>query len=428
MYKDAVQYVAACPQCQSSKSSTQAPAGLAQQIEIPRFPWEHISLDLVTSLPRTKAGYDAAVVFVDRFSKMVHVAPTTSTCTGSDVAVLYLDNVVKHHGLAQSIISDRDPRWTGSVWNSLHRLLGTSLKMSTAYHPQTDGQSERAIKTITEMLRSYVIGEESSWDKYLPMMEFAYNSSVNPSSGFTPFFLVYGREMASPMAQLSEALLQRPNNMTVEALLTQWRDALRQARENLTKAQKRQADSHDQHRRSVSFAVGDRVMLSTGNLQLRAPRKLKPRWIGPFTVLEKLGEVNYRLLLPPELKRLHNVFHVSHLKAWKDDGRQPVVRPGPWLMGDEHEYDVEAILNDRLIDPGKPRKGKEYLIKWAGYPLSDATWEPEANLREDIPELLQAYQRGQYVRSGRVVEQPTQVQPAPGPLRRSKRLQQQQQQ
>ena len=125
----------------------------------------------------------------------------------------------------------------------------------------------------------------------------------------------------------------------------------------------------------------------------KGPRKLKPRWLGPFTVLERVSPVNYRLLLPPELGTMHNVFHAAVLKPWKDDGRQPVARPGPVLVDGEQEYLVEAILAHRLIDAKQPSKGCWYLVKWAGYPISDATWEPEDNLVQDVPDLLKAYQK-----------------------------------
>ena len=154
MYTDATQYVACCPECQVNKASTQAPVGLAQPMPIPDAPWQQLTLDLV-SLPKSRAGYDTAVVFVDKFSKMTHIAPTVQECTGADVAQLYMEHVFKHHGLVESIVSDRDPRFTGAVWSSIHKLMGTTLKMSTAAHPQTDGQSERAVRTVTEMLHSY---------------------------------------------------------------------------------------------------------------------------------------------------------------------------------------------------------------------------------------------------------------------------------
>ena len=239
---------------------------------IPDAPWEQMTLDLV-SLPKSRAGYDTAVVFVDKFSKMTHIAPTVQECTGADMAQLYMEHVFKHHGLVESIVSDRDPRFTGAVWSSIHKLMGTTLKMSTAAHPQTDGQSERAVRTVTEMLRSYAGHDEESWDQYLPQVEFAYNSSVNPSSGFTPFYLVYGREIASPLARMSEALGQRPANMTVEHVITEWRQALKVAREKLVLAQRRQTKHANKHRKDGSFAVGDRVLSECQEPQgARAPQ------------------------------------------------------------------------------------------------------------------------------------------------------------
>ena len=131
-----------------NKASTQAPVGLAQPMLIPDAPWQQMTLALV-SLPKSRAGYDTAVVFVDKFSKMTHIAPTVQECTGADVAQLYMEHVFKHHGLVESIVSDRDPHFTGAVWSSIHKLMGTTLKMSTAAHSQTDGQSDAQTDSLS---------------------------------------------------------------------------------------------------------------------------------------------------------------------------------------------------------------------------------------------------------------------------------------
>jgi transposase InsO family protein len=155
-------------------------------------------MDLVTSLPKTKTGYDSIIVFVDRLSKMIHVEPTTSTVDAPGVAKIMFKTILRHHGLPVTIVSDRDTRFTSQFWTSLHKLCGTRLAMSTAYHPQTDGQTERANRTIIEMLRGYATSRRTDWDEHLIACEFAYNDSVNPSTGYTPFYLNHGRHPHSP--------------------------------------------------------------------------------------------------------------------------------------------------------------------------------------------------------------------------------------
>ena len=156
-------------------------------------------------------------------------------------------------------------------------------------------------------------------------------------------------------------------------------------------AQARQIATTNKHRRDGTFAVGDRVLLNTANLALKAPRKLKPRWLGPYTVLAQTSPVNYKLLLPQELGSMHNIFHSAVLKLWKDEGRQLVARPRPVIIEGQTEYKIEAILANKLLNSQHPKKGRQYLVKWAGYPSADATWEPECNLQEDVPHLLRAY-------------------------------------
>ena len=193
-----------CPSCQVTKSSNQRVAGLLVPLPVPERKWESVSLDFL-KLPTSEDGHDTLVVFVDRFTKMMHVFP--SRAEGLDapsVAQIYFNTVVRHHGVPTSLISDRDTKFTSSFWKTLAKLCGTKLAMSTANHPQSDGQTERANRTIIEMLRNYCGTHGGRWDHHLIAMEFAYNDSVSPSTGFTPFYLNYGQHPRVPTALISD--------------------------------------------------------------------------------------------------------------------------------------------------------------------------------------------------------------------------------
>ena len=160
-------------------------------------------MDFVTHLPKTKNGFDALLVIVDYVTKMMVLRPTYSTAITVDTTQLFVDAVVRAHGLPRVIVSYRDTRFTGHFWREVHRVMGTTLAMSSGFHPRTDGQTERANRSIEEMLRAYVGKRQNDWDDRLGMVEFAYNNSVHRSSGFTPFYLCYGRHHVSPVNLLS---------------------------------------------------------------------------------------------------------------------------------------------------------------------------------------------------------------------------------
>ena len=187
-----------CPECQKNKPGNQAPAGLLRPLPIPSYPWESMSMDLMTDLPTTAEGHDSIVVFCCRLTKMLHFVPCCKTVTAPQLASLFVQHVFRAHGLPKNIVSDRDPRFTLHFWKTVFTLLGTTLNMSTAFHPQTDGPSERAFRTLQQMLRSYVSPRQNDWEECVPLLEFAYNNSKQASTGFSPFVLCYGRAPATP--------------------------------------------------------------------------------------------------------------------------------------------------------------------------------------------------------------------------------------
>ncbi|GKA46530.1 putative nucleotidyltransferase, ribonuclease H [Tanacetum coccineum] len=214
MKADIATYVSKCLTCAKVKAEHQKPSGLLQQPEIPVWKWERITMDFITKLPRTPSGYDSIWVIVDRLTKSAHFIPMNEKYKMEKLTRLYLKEIVCRHGVPVSIISDRDPRFASRFWRSLQKSLGTNLDMSTAYHPETDGQSERTIQTLEDMLRACVIDFGSGWDKHLPLAEFSYNNSYHASIKAAPFEALYGRKCRSPVcwSEVGDAQLTGPND------------------------------------------------------------------------------------------------------------------------------------------------------------------------------------------------------------------------
>jgi hypothetical protein len=264
--------------------------------------------------------------------------------------------------------------------------------MSTAFHPQTDGQTENANKVLEIMLRPRVDFDQTDWDEHLAAAELAINNAKNETTGYSPFYLFYGRDATIPMNLALTKLLkfspeELKNPTAVEALL-KWQQALLVARTSTEIAQKRQKKYADEHRRHEEFAVGDRVLLATAHLKLQGEskraRKFTERYIGPYRVAAVINKNSYRLELPPQLK-IHPVINVSSLQRYKDGSQSfpdrpiEITRPPPEATEDSGapEFEVQGILDHRTY--GR-RKVAQYLVSWKGYPQCEATWEPIENL------------------------------------------------
>ena len=392
-------YVTSCESCQKNKPSQQRKMGLLQPLPIPERPWQSVSVDLITQLPRSKNGYDCIVVFVDRLTKMVHYVPCQTNVSAPQLAVLFMREVCRLHGVPDSILSDRDPRFTAHFWRSLWEQLGTTLTMSTAYHPQTDGQTERANRTLEEMLRNYVNWRQTDWDIYLPTLEMACNNARQASTGFSPHYLNYGREMRLPLdGAIDDA--RRCRNPEAAERIQRLKEDIERAKENIRKAQQRQGYYADQHRRQVTFKVGDKVLLSTDHLKMvgnnRTP-KFTERYIGPFGVKRVVGANAYELQLPPQIG-IHPVLNISRLKAYQDGFQlyphrsPPPSRPPPEAIQEDGAeiYEIERILASR----GRGTR-VEYLVEWKGYPIWEASWVKKGDLgnaREAIAEFEESQQ------------------------------------
>ena len=199
MKRDVTEYVSKCLTCQQVKAEHQVPTGLLNPLSIPQWKWDNITMDFVSGFPLTQQKHDSVWVIVDRLTKSAHFIPVRIDYSMDRLAELYVEEIVRLHGVPLSIVSDRDPRFTSRFWKELQSALGTRLNFSTAFHPQTDGQSERLIQVLEDMLRGCVMEFTGSWDRYIPLMEFAYNNSYQSSIGMAPYEALYGRRCKTPV-------------------------------------------------------------------------------------------------------------------------------------------------------------------------------------------------------------------------------------
>ncbi|GJU51680.1 putative reverse transcriptase domain-containing protein [Tanacetum coccineum] len=250
-------YVSKCLTCAKVKAEYQKPSGLLVQPVIPVWKWENITMDFVTKLPKTTSGQDTIWVIVDRLTKSAHFLPIKETDSMEKLTRQYLKEVVSRHGVPVSIISDRDSKFTSHFWKSLNEALGTQLDMSTAYHPQTDGQSERTIQTLKDMLRACVIDFGKGWDKYLHLVEFSYNNTYHTSIKVAPFEALYGRKCRSPIcwAEVGDAQL------TGLEIVHETSEKIIQIKKRIQATRDRQKSYADRRRKPLDFEVRDKVML-----------------------------------------------------------------------------------------------------------------------------------------------------------------------
>ncbi|KAI3786449.1 hypothetical protein L1987_40139 [Smallanthus sonchifolius] len=271
-------------------------------------------MDFITKLPHTLSGYDSIWVIIDRLTKFAHFLPIREDYRVEKLARIYIDEIMSRHGIPLNIISDRDARFTSRFWQSLKTALGTRLDLSTAYHPQTDGQTERTILTLEDMLRACVIDFCGNWDSHLSLIEFSYNNSYHTSINMAPFEALYGRKCRSPICwnEIGEAQITAPE------LIQETYDKIIQIRDNIRVARSRQKSYADKRRKPLEFQASDLILLKVsswkGVIRFGKKGKLAPRYVGPFKILERIGKVAYKLDLPPSLGNVHLTFHMSNMK------------------------------------------------------------------------------------------------------------------
>ena len=386
--KDVTDYVSKCLTCSKVKAEHQRPSGLLVQPEIPIWKWENISMDFITKLPRTSSGYDSIWVIIDRLTKSAHFLPIREDFKLRKLVHIYLDEIVCRHGVPFSIISDRDARFTARFWESLHKSLGTRLDLSTAYHPQTDGQTERTIQTLEDMLRSCIIDFGGSWDTHLPLIEFSYNNSFHSSIGMAPFEALYGRKCRSPICwnEIGESQITGPE------LIQETSDKIQCIRDNLLKARSRQKCYADKRRKPLEFQIGDMVLLKVspwkGVVRFGKKGKLSPRYVGPFKIIERIGKVAYKLDLPPDFNNVHPTFHVSNLKKCLADEGSHIPLEDIHIDDKLHFVDKPVEIMDRDVKKLKHSRIPLVKLRWESKRGSEFTWEREDQMRLKYPHLF----------------------------------------
>jgi hypothetical protein len=381
-----IEFVSQCEVCQHAKHSTAHPQGLLQPLPVPGGAWRDITMDFIEGLP-TSEGSNVILVVVDRFTKYAHFVPMKHPYSAPQVARIFVDSVVKLHGMPHSITSDRDAIFTSNFWKLLFKSLGTKLQYTTAYHPQTDGQSERVNQCLEMFLRCMVQDEPKQWKKWLALAEFWYNSTVHTSLGCSPFKALYGHEPNLGAMPLEETL----TDQGVASVIQDRAQQIEILKEHLTKAHNRMKLFADRQRTERSFQVGDKVLLklqpyAQTTVVNRPYPKLAYKYFGPYTILDKIGQVAYKLELPSGCL-VHNVFHVSQLKDFRAD-YSPVFTEFPKLPNlDTEDTEPEKVLNKRLVKKGNAAI-TQVLIKWKHIPEESATWEDWDTLKMKFPSVV----------------------------------------
>ena len=386
-------YVKGCAKCQESKVRTTLKRAPLYHFDTPieQGPFQYVSMDLITDLPQS-GRYDAILTIVDQgCSKAAKFIPCNKTIDGEGVATQYFKHLFPIFGIPKRIISDRDPRFTSHFSRAVCKATGIKQNLSTAFHPRTDGQTERMNQWIETYLRSFVNGRQDNWSTLLPIAEFAHNSWKHEHTKYTPHELITGINPSAKLIPLD--------------------DSTPSAHSRLSDLDKARSDAHSALQKRIrpskdppAFQINQKVWLDSRNLHVKAPsKKLAPRRYGPFTITEKISPVAYRIKLPHQMK-IHDVFHVDLLTPFNQTDTYGIAfpQPPPDLIEGEEEYEVEEIIADRTI-----RRKRQYLVKWNGYPSSENSWVYAKDLH--APELLKEYHdsKGRKVGTFQYIRSPT---------------------
>ena len=375
MKKDVVNFIKGCHICTRNKSVKHLPYGLLQPLPIPEARWTSVSMDFITDLPVSQK-FDSIFVVKDRLTKNAHFIPCRKNITAEQTADLFVKEVFRLHGVPKDLVSDRGPQFKSKFFRKFFQTLGSSTKLSTTAHPETDGSTEIINQVIEQYIRIFGNAHQSDWVNQLPLAEFTYNNTINSTTQLTPFFANLGYHPIMDFHDISN------DNPAATDKTKHLQDILLQLKTNLKHAQHQYTTQANKRRQQQpeSIKVGQSVFLNRKNISPKfGIKKLTQKFFGPFEIIEQINPVTFRLKLPPSLP-IHPVFHVSLLETsnleyypGQNETAQPI------LVDGEEEWEVETLLKKRVSGKGKKKK-ISYLVRWKGRDQSDDCWEPLKNL------------------------------------------------
>ncbi|GAU36214.1 hypothetical protein TSUD_363690 [Trifolium subterraneum] len=366
MKKEIAEYVYTCLVCQKSKIEHQKLSGL----------------------PKTAKGNEVIWVVVDRLTKSAHFIAIKIGTLVPKLAEIYVEQIIRLHSIPSSIVSDRDLKFTSRFWESLQEALGTKLRLSSAYHPQTDGQSERTIQSLEDLLRACVLEQGESWDSCLPLIEFTYNNSFHSSIGMAPFEALYGRRCRTPLCwyESGETVVLGPD------IVQETTEKIIMIQEKMKASQSRQKSYHDKKRKDVEFQEGDHVFLrvtsTTGVGRTLKSKKLTSKFIGPYQISERIRKVAYRIALPVTLSNLHDVFHVSQLRKYVSDPSHVIESDDIQVKDNLTIETIPLRIEGREVKKLRNKEIASVKVIWGGSAGENATWELESKMKSSYPDLF----------------------------------------
>ena len=391
VHKDVELYVKSCHSCGRNKSPRQAPAGFLHPLPIPEHRFDELALDFIGPVSKSD-GFDTVLIMTDRLTDYTKFEPTHSSAMAQDIARLVYSSWYRHFGVPKAITSDHDKLFTSKFRKELHKRIKVSLRMSTSFHPETDGSSERSNKTMIEAIRHYINLRQTNWAEHLIHVEAAMNNSVNATTGKSPMEMVFGtpvRLFPSPR----DLVKPTQDVPAVSDYIQRIQDNVAMARDRHAEAKTKQTTYANKKRDpEPKYKVGDKAYLETKDLRLHIKQKERsakfyPRYVGPFEITKTEPKtLNYTLKLPEEYQ-IHPKIHTRRLKQAHDNdpvlfsGRVP---PEPLSIDTEDsQYIVEAILDHRTV-----RRKREFLVHWEGYADVEDSWVKEADID---PKIVKAY-------------------------------------
>jgi hypothetical protein len=378
--RDVDAYCKDCLPCRRSTPARHRPYGLLAPLPPPTRAWEQVTMDFITELPPSSYGgvvYDAILVVVCRLTKMAHYIPARGDWDGTDLAQAWIREIIRLHGIPEQIISDRGPLMNAKHWKTFQYYLNSRRVLSSAYHPQTDGQTERQNQTLEQYLRCYCTLEQDDWALWIGLGEFAYNDSEHATIKTTPFRAYYGQDPRGaewPSITMSKGKSALGLQTAAKVISVQ-----KECRKNILLANAYQKEYADKKRLPATFKIGDQVLVSTRHMKSARPkRKLDWKYVGPGTIVDQYGPSAYKVDLPG-LGKIHPVFHASLLEPYSPSGSIP--HPEAPTVDTLQSFSDDVYEVDRVLERRQSGEGQwEYLVSWKGYPQEENSWEPAPNL------------------------------------------------